>query len=802
MKSILTTMILLLSVVSSTAQVSQVTVSGIVRVEQDRSPLPYVNVVLFQGLDSAFVAGTVTNNTGLFTLQAVKPGNYTMRLSIIGFERRYIPIHVGSLSAFLDIGTLYMKESSTRLGDVTITGQRDAIDEQLDKKSYSLQDNISQLGGSVLQAMQNFPGITIDREGKVFLRGSENVAILLDGKQTAITGVGAQTGLDNIPASAIERIEIITNPSARFDASGNAGVINIIFRKESDEGLNGRAGFTFGLGGLTERRANFSGMRDQYRFSPKLNPSLSGNYKKGDINLFVQSDLLWHKTNMKSEFTDRVYLSGEGVTQQFQENRTQPIFNFKTGFDWYVNPSNEFSFSLLFNHREYTDLGDIPYLNTVTRQQNRFWKYYENEVNQTLFATATHAFAFIQPGHKLVTSLNYSYRHKDEVFYFDNILPSFTGTDTTSLIADEHIWDFTMDYTKPLRSGRLELGTKQRSRVFPNDIMFDPGFNSILDPGLAGTAEYREWLSAGYANMVFERDRLQLEGGLRLEYVEVDYLVDPTHRVYESDGFSYLDLFPSLRATRLLPGDVRLSAHYNRRVDRPEESALRVFPTYANPEILVLGNPGLEPQFTQSMELGIRKAWADGYISSVGYHRITDNLMTRIITQVPGTELLTSVSQNADKGWNTGFETVLSQRFGDSFNLNASANLYQNRIGDFTIVNAYPSNVTFSRGEESNYTGNVKLNGLFRLASGFDLQVTGTYLAADIIPQGKILPRYSMDIGMNWKVQGGQGELFLNASDLFSTLVTEQELEGTGFVLRSKDYYETQVVRIGYQYRF
>ncbi len=784
------------------AQVSQVTVSGIVRIEQDRTPLPFVNVVLFQGLDSTFVAGTVTSEAGLFTFAGVRPGSYTMRLSIIGFERRYIPVQVGRLSAFLDLGTFYMKEASTRLGDVTVTGQRDAIDEQLDKKSYSLQDNISQLGGSVLQAIQNLPGITIDRDGKIYLRGSENVAILLDGKQTAITGVGAQSGLDNIPASAIERIEIITNPSARFDASGAAGVINIIFRKESDEGLNGRAGFVFGMGGLTERRANFAGMRDQYRFSPKLNPSVSGNYKKGDVNLFVQSDLLWHKTNMKSEFTDRVYLSGEGITQQFQENRTQPIFNFKTGLDWNVNPSNVLSFSLLFNHREYTDLGDIPYLNTVSRQQTRLWKYYENEVNQTLFATLTHAYAFLQPGHKLVSSLNYSYRHKDEVFYFDNILPSFVGTDTTSLIADEHIWDMTLDYTKPLRSGRLELGTKQRSRVFPNDIMFDPGFNSILDPGLAGTAEYREWLSAGYANLVFERDMFQLEGGLRLEFVEVDYLVDPNHSVYRSDGFSYVDLFPSVRATRLMPGDVRVSAYYNRRVDRPEESALRVFPTYANPEVLVLGNPGLEPQFTQSMELGFRKSWGDGYVSSVGYHRITDNLMTRIITQVPGTERLTSISQNADKGWNTGLEWVLSQRFGSSFNLNASANLYQNRIGEFTIVNAYPNNITYSRSEESNYTGNVKMNGLFKFASGVDFQVTGTYLAADIIPQGKILPRYSVDIGLNWRVQGGQGELFVNASDLFSTLVTEQELEGSGFVLRSKDYNETQVVRIGYQYRF
>jgi outer membrane receptor protein involved in Fe transport len=783
------------------AQVSQVSISGTVRIESDRSPLPYANIVLFKGLDSTFVIGTVSNEQGFFTLTGVNPGKYTLRITSVGFETKLIPLQVGRLSAFLDLGTFYMSEIATILGEVTVRATRDAIEEQLDKKSYSLQDNISQLGGSVLQAMQNLPGVTIDRDGKIFLRGSDKVAILLDGKQTAITGIGAQSGLDNIPASAIERIEIITNPSSRFDASGNAGVINIIFRKESDEGFNGRAGFIYGMGGITEKRNNLPNMRDQYRFTPKINPSLSGNYKKGDLNVFVQTDLLWHKQMMKSELMDRVFVSGEGVTQQYQENRTQPIFNFKAGADWNLNSSNTLSFSTLFNHREYTDLGDIPYLNTLTREQTRFWKYYENEVNQTFFATLGHTYSFIQPGHKLSSSLNYSYRHKDEEFYFDNILPTLVGTDTTGLIADEHIWDLTIDYTRPLRSGRMEMGTKQRSRIFPNEIFFNPGLNSILDPGLDGTAEYQELLSAGYVNLVYERNKFELEGGLRVEYVNVDYLVDSEHSVYKSDGFNYLDLFPSIRASHLIDDKSRISAYYNRRVDRPEESALRVFPTYANPEILVLGNPGLEPQFTQSFELGYRRSWTDGYISGVAYHRIIDQTITRILSPVPGSTRLSSVSQNADQSLNTGLEWVLSQEFG-LLNFNASANLYQNRISGFTVVNAYPYNISYSRGEESNYTGNVKLNGLLKVKSNLDIQITGIYLAADIIPQGKIYPRYSLDAALTWKIQGGDGEVFVNASDLFNSLVMEQEIDGIGFKIRSKDYYETQVIRLGYQYRF
>jgi outer membrane receptor protein involved in Fe transport len=347
----------------------------------------------------------------------------------------------------------------------------------------------------------------------------------------------------------------------------------------------------------------------------------------------------------------------------------------------------------------------------------------------------------------------------------------------------------------------MELGMKQMARIFPNDILFKPGVNSILDPGLQGTAEYREWLSALYGTYIFELKRLELEAGLRLEYSRVDYLVDPNHAVYKSDGFSYLSPFPNVRFSFLLNEKSKLSLFYNRRVDRPQESALRVFPTYADPEILVIGNPTLVPQFTQSFELGYRRSWTQGYIYAAAYHRITDNLLTRIITEIPPTNLLTSVTQNADKGLNTGLEWVYSQQFG-RFRLNANANYYRNLIGAFSITNAYPADINYSRDERMAWTGNVKLNILVRLPGDTELQVTGTYLAPDIIPQGRILARGSVDAGIRKEIQKGKGELFMNASDLFNTLVMKTELDGTGFSIHSKDYYETQVVRVGYQYRF
>jgi outer membrane receptor protein involved in Fe transport len=778
-----------------------VNVSGTVKSAKDNSALQFVNVTATT-LDSVFVTGTITNETGSFTLAGLRQGRYLVRLSFVGFEDQYTEVTAGRLNRFLDLGTIFMRESATELGDVLVIGKREEVATALDRRTFSIDENISQLGGSALQAMQNLPGVTIDRDGKIFLRGSDKIAILIEGKQTAFTGMGAQSGLDNIPASAIESIEIITNPSARFDATGNAGIINIIFKKEQQYGWNGKLGFVAGIGALGIKEPNMPGIRDQYQFTPKWNPSLALNYKKNKLNWFFQGDLLHQTVLMKNEFIQRVYDNGEVINQQFLENRTQPIYNINTGLDWEMNKRNDFTFGVLFNYRAYTDLGDLPFDNAINRERVRLWEYYEDEVNQTLFINLTHTHSFPQAGHQLKTNFNYSFRRKDEVFYFTNTLPNMVGTDTTMLVADENIFDLNIDYTKPLKSGRIEFGTKQRARIFPNDITFIPGINSILDLGLAGTAEYREWLSAAYGNYIYERPKFELEAGLRVEYAKIDYLVDPNHAVYNSDGFDYFEPFPSVRATWFVSDLSNFSFFYNRRVDRPEESALRVFPTYANPEILSIGNPMLEPQFTNSVELGYKKSWDSGYIFGSVYYRATNNLLTRIITEVPLTNRLTSISQNAGLGINTGLEMVFSQKLAKNLTFNLNANGYQNIIDAFEIVNAYPSNINFSREREEIFSGNVKTNFVWNLPKQMNFQFTATYLAPDLLPQGKILSRYYADLGVTKKIQNGKGELLLNASDIFNTLVVRQEIQGTDFQLISDDYYETQVFRLGYNYRF
>jgi hypothetical protein len=294
----------------------KVTLSGNVKNSRTKSLLPYVSVTIKKANDSSFLAGTITNESGMFSLPNITTGNYILDITYTGHKRKLQPVLIGKLSSFLDVGTIEMEEEAAVLSEVTVTAELQEVSDKMDKKSFSITNNISQGGGSVLQAMRNLPGITVNEEGKVLLRGSDKVTILIDGKQTALSGFGNQSGLDNLPASAIERIEIINNPSAKYDANGNAGIINIIYKKSRQQGFNGKIGFMAGAGALWIKKENFPGIRPQYQGTPKFNPSLSLNYRKNKINAFVQGDYLYNKTLNRNDFTDRIYANGDTIKNQ------------------------------------------------------------------------------------------------------------------------------------------------------------------------------------------------------------------------------------------------------------------------------------------------------------------------------------------------------------------------------------------------------------------------------------------------------------------------------------------------------
>ncbi len=778
-----------------------VTVSGQVTSPFNKAPMSYVNVLLKTAVDTAFVTGTVTSEAGRFTLTSVKPGNYVLVYSLIGFAERRQPLYVGTLTPFLDVGITEMAEDVRTLNELVVTGRQDVVNEQMDKKTFSVADNISQTGGSVLQVMQNLPGVAV-QDGKVLLRGSDRVAVLMDGKQTAITGFGNQNGLDNIPASAIERIEIINNPSAKYDSNGNAGIINIIYKKNTQQGFNGKAGFAAGLGALWVRKENLPSIRPQYRTTPKINPSLSLNYRKNKVNAFFQGDYLFTQTLNKNEFVTRTYDDGTVINQQTKRNRNTTFITTKAGLDLNLNENNVFTVSGLFGSEKIIDRGDEPFFNAGLTERLRLWQFLEDELKTTVMATAVYQHKYSQPGHTLNVGFNYTFHREDEKYFFDNILPTFTGRDSFKLLSDENVADFTLDYVRPLRYGRLEGGFKFRRRWIPTNMEFFPGINTPLDSLAGGEATYRETIPALYGNYIYESPKIEAEVGLRLEYIRLRYEVNPTHPTYKSDGYTYTQPFPNIRLSYKFDDRNKLSLFFNRRVDRPNEVDIRIFPKYDDAEIIKVGNPALGPQFTNTFELGYKTSLNQGYLYTALYHRQADGTITRIANTVPGSTLIYNVFQNAGRSYNTGIEMVLTQELSNAVSVNLNLNGYRNQINAFTVMNRYPVPTVFSAETQSMFSGNVKLNTTLRLPRSLDVQLTAIYLAPDLIPQGRIDARFSLDAGVKKTINKGRDELFLNATDLLNTMVIRRTIEGQGFGYTSNDYYETQVIRVGYTRKF
>ena len=779
-----------------------VTLFGHVQDAQTKAALPFLTLQLQTERDSAFVGGRLTNEQGAFTFTGLKKGSYVLVVRSIGYQPIRQRVLVGELSAFLDLGAILLSKEARTLGDVRVTANADAVAGTMDKKTFTVSDNITQAGGSVLQAMSTVPGVTIGQDGTVQVRGSDKVVVLIDGKQTALTGFGSQNGLDNLPASALERIEIINNPSAKFDANASAGIINLVFKKQEQQGFNGKLGLMGGAGALWVKQENLPTIRPQYQGTPKFNPSAAINYRRGATNSFLQADWLYSPTLNKNEFSTRTYDNGTVITQQVKRNRRTDYATLNAGVDHAFDDRNTVTVSGLFNREKILDNGDNPYFDGGLQNRYRLWQFLEDEVKYTAFATAVFTHKFTEPGHTLAFTGNYSFHREDEQYFFTNTVPTFVGTDAFKLLSDEHVVDLNADYTKPLKQGRLEAGFKGRYRSIPVNMQFFAGQNSPLDTGAGGWATYRETIPALYGTYVFESEHVELEGGVRFEGVRVDYDVNPDHNTYTSDGYRYFQPFPNVRAAYKFDDANKLSLFFNRRVDRPNEVDIRIFPKYDEPELIKVGNPALQPQYSTSAELGYKTSWSKGSVYAAAYHRIVDGTITRIATQVPGSVLLYNVFQNAGRSWSTGSELVWQQTVSPRLSLNANANVYRKTVNAFAVVNQYPVPVRYEAARAQLTSGSAKLNVVMTLPHGWQTQLSQVYLAPDLLPQGRLDSRYSLDVGAKKSVRQGRGEIVVNATDLLNTMQLRRTIRGTDFHVVSTDYLETQVVRVGYNWKF
>ena len=800
------TTILLLLLIFKLAAFSQngASLSGRIIDRSSGEPLPFTTITL--NLQDEMISGTIADEDGRFVLFGIEKGEFILKCSFIGYREVEIPVLVGELNDIFDLGKIQLEPASEELDEVTVEARREIISADLDKKTFNIQDNIAQSGGSVLDAMKTMPGITVDQDGKVLLRGSDRVMVLIDGKQSSLTGFGNQKGLESIPASNIDGIEVITNPSAKYDATGMAGIINIIYKKEQQSGLHGDFGLAVGLGALSKRKPDLPTELGSFSMNQKYIPSFSLNYKNDKIHLFFSSESMFLEHLPNNEFTTRTYSDGTRIASQVPENRRQQHYILNGGMDYFLDENNTITVSAVYDWESHVDTAQVPYVDLNTMQRNRIWHWNEEEITGYMNYALNYNHRFAEPGHELDVRAQYTKGWEDESYFLNDSSAIRQGKDATHILATEHTTNITVDYTKPLRNGRLEAGTKLQWRRLPVEYTVTPGENSIIYPGMGDWSDWGEDVYGMYFNYVYERRKFDIEAGLRAENTKVFYTIAPENVYYPgNDSYNYFKLFPNIRLT-LKPNEKNnISAFYNRRIDRPGEPELRIFPKYDDPELLKVGNPYLRPQFTQIVELAYKRIWESGSAYLSLYHRMIEDAFQRVYSiddSNPDYSIINKIYQNTGSARNTGIELIFSQQILEAWKLSGSINGYKNEIDAYTGVLYFPYERTFSIDKTTDKTWDLKLNNQISLSKGFEVQLTGVYYAPKNIPQGKQMARSSVDLGLKKAVLEGRGEITFSFSDIFNQFGIKQEYTGDGFTALYENYYETQVARIGFKYKF
>ncbi|NJB83908.1 TonB-dependent receptor [Wenyingzhuangia aestuarii] len=780
-------------------------ISGTLKTEGNIA-IPYVTVTL-KNIETANLKQGFSDENGLFVFEDVNPGKYGLLFNAIGFKQITKNVFVGGINSYLNVGTIVLVEDATELSAVEIKAQKSVISQGLEKKTFDLDNVISQTGGSVLDVMKGMPGISVDQEGKVMLRGSDKVLVLIDGQQSSLTGFGNQKGLDNIPATNIEKIEIINNPSAKYDASGNAGAINIIYKKEKKEGLNGSVGFTYGLGVLSKKKQDLPTQLGSYDFTPKYIPSLDLNYVKKKVAFFLQSEVMKQEKLPNNEFTTRNYNDGRNTISQVPENRKQIHYIVKGGVDFNIDEQNKLKISSIYDWEKHTDTAQVPYINMDTGNRYRYTNWREEEITGYFNVAADYEHKFLEPGHHIKARVQYIKGWEDETYYVNDSLNATPSRDITNILATEHIFVNNVDYTKPFESGILETGVKLQYRDLPVEYTVTPDANnSIVFEGMGNNSNWKETIYAAYANLIYETPTYDIEGGIRAEQTSVVYDVDPANIYFDKkqDAYNYFELFPNVRWTYKLTGKQKVSLFYNRRVDRPGEPELRMFAKSDDHELLKVGNPYLRPQFTQSGEIAYRTRWNKSSLFLAAYYKYIDNPYMRVYgaAENNGVPVVIKSYANTGSASNAGLELIYDQELFDFWKLSGNINAYQNNINGYTGTILFPIEQTFNVEDRSEITWDAKINSTWSLKNDLQLQLSYLYMAPKNIAQGRQLYRSSLDVGAKKKYWNGKGEFSFAFSDILNQYALRQNIKANGFTALYENYYETQVIRTGVKFYF
>ncbi|GAB3824654.1 TonB-dependent receptor domain-containing protein [Hymenobacter jeollabukensis] len=765
-------------------------ISGTLLDGSNQQPLPFANVVLFRAQDSVLVTGAQTSETGRFRLEKVAAGTYTLRATVLGYQALRRPVTVGPTGT-LDLGSVALQPTTTQLKGVTVTGERAAVQDNLDKKVINVEKDLTSVGGTAVNVLQNVPSVAVSADGTVSMRGSSNLTILIDGKPMGGGNGGMGNRLEQIPASSIEKVEVVTNPSARYDAAGAGGVINIILKKQKKDGWNGQASLT-------------AGTRDKY------NGSLSLNRRAGKLNYFASADAR-DMVFRSNQWTDQVAdLQGNRVStfQTGTNVRHNKTYGGRLGFDLTLPANQSLTVTAQPNFNRSVNSGTQAATITNaggTRQINSLFRVDENVDNTDVSADYRRTWE-AHKGRELTANLGYSNVSADVVVGQRNT----EGSETTDLREWKQDLDVNLramygqvDYVHPLGDKtRLDAGLKGQwnnnggTDNFLQQRADGSEFDRLADRSYVYT--FHEYTQAAYGTYQHEIGPWSVQGGLRAEYTNTSGEVENGKGPFRQE---YLNLFPSATLVRnIKKADQRVQLSYSRRLNRPGFMQLLAFPLYQDQRSYRIGDPTLRPEYINALELGHQMTLGQANVTSTLFYRQTTNAIQRLtaIDSVAsrrygnGALITAQYADNFGRAYSYGAELSLNQPLAKWWRLTVNGSLFQ------TSVTA----ATGNESSRSTVSGTARVMNSFTPTPKLDLQLTGNYRAATLTSQGRFAPVGSVDVALRQRLFKDRAALTLRVSDIFNTQRNRAEsfvtTADTRYTAHSYNKWESRVGYLGF----
>lgn len=756
--------IFLLSCVQSVFAQGDYKLTGKVLDSDTKKPIEFAAVAIKSLTDSSVITGGITDADGAFLITMHTEGTYLLESNFVGYHVVAKEITVQGKTT--DAGTILMTVSAANLDDVVITAEKTFFQNSIDKKVYNLEKDIVGSSGTATEALSNIPSVTVDIDGNVALRGNTNVTIFIDGKPSGLMGSSIVAILDQIPASSIESIEVITNPSARYDAEGSAGILNIILKKNKQLGLNGNV-----IAGINTY--------------PGYDGSATLNYRNNKWNLFGSYSYM----NMNRDGESQVYRETFYEDSSFYLDQTGSNDNnminssVRGGFDYYINDNNTISLSGNFgtHNRKGSDLTHYDFKNSeqvitsksertnATRGDNSNYSVVLNY--KKLFSNPQHTLTmegFLSKGSGI--DLNEYYERITDALNVPLGLPIRQNIDYDEL--DQNI-NAQADYVHPFENGnKFETGVKFTRRYNDNDQYaenFDNGLNEwIENDSISNRFIYDENVLAAYGIWNSSIKKFGYQVGLRAEQTYVFTELVTTEEQFKND---YFKLFPSVHLRYQFSEGSEIYGSYSRRMNRPRSWFLNPFPDYSDPYSYRKGNPFLLPENENSYELGYLLTWQKQSLSAAVFFKDTrDEISSYTQVDSAGVSVTTFVNYDFEKEY--GLEIVSRNEFTKWFSMTSSFTLGQVFVSAQSTMEGLSNN-------QMNY--HIRLMPTFKLFKQTSLQATFSYWTPWAMVQGKMDPFVYMDAGIRSDFFDNRLSVNLSASDIFNTREFSGYSEGENF---------------------